>query len=113
MAEVEPHFDAVILAVKPLCQIRDAGKQFDPCLRLDRNGIHVEKFNFIGRIKWIVDQHRHLVDEIEIDIFKHCGQVRALGLYSGGQAAGWIMSVIGAVIVLAIYRAVAGRRPVV
>jgi uncharacterized membrane protein YeaQ/YmgE (transglycosylase-associated protein family) len=38
---------------------------------------------------------------------------RALGLYGPGQAAGWIMSVIGAVIVLAIYRAVAGRRPVV
>jgi uncharacterized membrane protein YeaQ/YmgE (transglycosylase-associated protein family) len=38
---------------------------------------------------------------------------RALGLYAQGQAAGWIMSVIGAVIVLAIYRAVAGRRPVV
>jgi uncharacterized membrane protein YeaQ/YmgE (transglycosylase-associated protein family) len=38
---------------------------------------------------------------------------RALGLYSQGQAAGWIMSVIGAIIVLAIYRAVAGRRPVV
>ena len=38
---------------------------------------------------------------------------RALGLYAEGQAAGWIMSVIGAVIVLAIYRAVAGRRPVV
>ena len=38
---------------------------------------------------------------------------RALGLYGPGQAAGWIMSVIGAIIVLAIYRAVAGRRPVV
>ena len=38
---------------------------------------------------------------------------RALGLYASGQSAGWIMSVIGAVIVLAIYRAVAGRRPVV
>jgi uncharacterized membrane protein YeaQ/YmgE (transglycosylase-associated protein family) len=38
---------------------------------------------------------------------------RALGMYGPGQAAGWIMSVIGAVIVLAIYRAVAGRRPVV
>jgi uncharacterized membrane protein YeaQ/YmgE (transglycosylase-associated protein family) len=38
---------------------------------------------------------------------------RALGMYQQGQAAGWIMSVIGAVIVLAIYRAVAGRRPVV
>ena len=37
---------------------------------------------------------------------------RALGMYGSGQAAGWIMSVIGAVIVLAIYRAVAGRRPV-
>ena len=38
---------------------------------------------------------------------------RALGLYTAGEAAGWIMSVIGAIIVLAIYRAVAGRRPVV
>jgi uncharacterized membrane protein YeaQ/YmgE (transglycosylase-associated protein family) len=38
---------------------------------------------------------------------------RALGLYGPGQAAGWIMSVVGAIIVLAIYRAVAGRRPVV
>ena len=38
---------------------------------------------------------------------------RALGMYGPGQAAGWIMSVIGAVIVLAIYRAVVGRRPVV
>jgi len=38
---------------------------------------------------------------------------RALGLYANGQSAGWIMSLIGAVIVLAIYRAVAGRRPVV
>ena len=38
---------------------------------------------------------------------------RALGLYGPGQAAGWIMSVIGAIIVLAIYRAVVGRRPVV
>jgi uncharacterized membrane protein YeaQ/YmgE (transglycosylase-associated protein family) len=39
---------------------------------------------------------------------------RALGLYTEGQAAGWIMSFIGAVIVLLIYRMVAGRRgPVV
>jgi uncharacterized membrane protein YeaQ/YmgE (transglycosylase-associated protein family) len=38
---------------------------------------------------------------------------RALGLYGTGQAAGWIMSVIGAIIVLAIYRMIAGRRPVV
>lgn len=35
---------------------------------------------------------------------------RALGLYQQGEAAGWIMSVIGAIIVLAIYRMVAGRR---
>ena len=38
---------------------------------------------------------------------------RALGLYTAGQAAGWIMSLIGAIIVLAIYRMIAGRRPVV
>ena len=39
---------------------------------------------------------------------------RALGLYANGQSAGWIMSVIGAVIVLFIYRMVTGRRgPVV
>jgi uncharacterized membrane protein YeaQ/YmgE (transglycosylase-associated protein family) len=39
---------------------------------------------------------------------------RALGLYAEGQAAGWIMSLLGAIIVLAIYRMVAGRRgPVV
>ena len=35
---------------------------------------------------------------------------RMLGLYSEGQAAGWIMSLIGAIIVLAIYRMVVGRR---
>ena len=38
---------------------------------------------------------------------------RALGLYGPGQAAGWIMSVIGAIIVLAIYRFATGRRGVV
>ena len=38
---------------------------------------------------------------------------RALGLYTAGQPAGWIMSVVGAIIVLAIYRMVIGRRPVV
>jgi len=39
---------------------------------------------------------------------------RALGLYAAGEPAGWIMSVIGAVIVLLIYRMVTGRRgPVV
>lgn len=35
---------------------------------------------------------------------------RALGMYSAGQAAGWIMSLVGAIIVLLIYRAVVGRR---
>ena len=35
---------------------------------------------------------------------------RALGLYANGQSAGWIMSVIGAVVVLFIDRMVAGRR---
>jgi uncharacterized membrane protein YeaQ/YmgE (transglycosylase-associated protein family) len=38
---------------------------------------------------------------------------QALGLYTPGQPAGWIMSVVGAVIVLLIYRMVVGRRPVV
>ena len=35
---------------------------------------------------------------------------RALGFYSAGQPAGWIMSILGAIIVLALYRMVAGRR---
>jgi uncharacterized membrane protein YeaQ/YmgE (transglycosylase-associated protein family) len=35
---------------------------------------------------------------------------RALGFYGTNEAAGWIMSVIGAVVLLAIYRAVIGRR---
>lgn len=35
---------------------------------------------------------------------------RALGMYGPGQSAGWIMSLIGAIIVLLIYRMVAGRR---
>jgi uncharacterized membrane protein YeaQ/YmgE (transglycosylase-associated protein family) len=38
---------------------------------------------------------------------------QALGLYTAGQSAGWIASVIGAIIVLAIYRMVVGRRRVV
>jgi uncharacterized membrane protein YeaQ/YmgE (transglycosylase-associated protein family) len=29
---------------------------------------------------------------------------RAMGLYSAGQGAGWIMSVLGAIILLALYR---------
>jgi uncharacterized membrane protein YeaQ/YmgE (transglycosylase-associated protein family) len=35
---------------------------------------------------------------------------RALGLYQEGEPAGFIMAVIGAIILLAIYRAVVGRR---
>ena len=35
---------------------------------------------------------------------------RALGFYNEGEPAGFIMAVIGAIILLAIYRAVAGRR---
>jgi len=35
---------------------------------------------------------------------------RAMGLYREGEGAGWILSIIGAVILLAIYRAIAGRR---
>jgi uncharacterized membrane protein YeaQ/YmgE (transglycosylase-associated protein family) len=38
---------------------------------------------------------------------------QAMGLYAQGQSAGWIASVIGAIIVLAIYRMVVGRRRVV
>lgn len=34
---------------------------------------------------------------------------RALGLYREGQAAGFIMSLIGAIILLAIYRMITGR----
>jgi uncharacterized membrane protein YeaQ/YmgE (transglycosylase-associated protein family) len=35
---------------------------------------------------------------------------RALGFYEEGEPAGFIMAVIGAIILLAIYRAVVGRR---
>jgi uncharacterized membrane protein YeaQ/YmgE (transglycosylase-associated protein family) len=36
---------------------------------------------------------------------------RALGLYSPGQrTGGWILSIIGAIVVLAIYRAIVRRR---
>jgi uncharacterized membrane protein YeaQ/YmgE (transglycosylase-associated protein family) len=34
---------------------------------------------------------------------------RALGMYEPGQLAGWIMSILGAIVILAGYRAVAGR----
>jgi uncharacterized membrane protein YeaQ/YmgE (transglycosylase-associated protein family) len=35
---------------------------------------------------------------------------RVLGLYGPGQPAGFIMSIIGAIVLLAIYRAVIGHR---
>jgi uncharacterized membrane protein YeaQ/YmgE (transglycosylase-associated protein family) len=35
---------------------------------------------------------------------------RAMGLYSAGQSAGWIMSVLGAIILLALYRMMVRRR---
>jgi uncharacterized membrane protein YeaQ/YmgE (transglycosylase-associated protein family) len=37
---------------------------------------------------------------------------RALGFYSEGEAAGMLMSILGAIILLAIYRVAVGRRPV-
>jgi uncharacterized membrane protein YeaQ/YmgE (transglycosylase-associated protein family) len=37
---------------------------------------------------------------------------RALGFYDPGQPAGWIVSILGAVLLLAGYRAVRGRRGV-
>ncbi len=37
---------------------------------------------------------------------------RAIGLYGPGQSAGFIMAVLGAIILLAIYRMAAGRRAV-
>ena len=36
---------------------------------------------------------------------------RALGLYGPNDAAGLFMSVLGAVVLLVVYRAVVGRRP--
>ena len=35
---------------------------------------------------------------------------QAMGLYAAGQAAGFIASVIGAIVVLAIYNMIRGRR---
>jgi uncharacterized membrane protein YeaQ/YmgE (transglycosylase-associated protein family) len=35
---------------------------------------------------------------------------RALGFYGENQSAGWLISILGAVILLAIYRMMAGRR---
>jgi uncharacterized membrane protein YeaQ/YmgE (transglycosylase-associated protein family) len=37
---------------------------------------------------------------------------RALGFYDPGEPAGWIVSILGAVLLLAGYRAVSGRRGV-
>ena len=35
---------------------------------------------------------------------------QSLGWYEAGEAPGWIASIIGAILLLAIYRAVIGRR---
>jgi uncharacterized membrane protein YeaQ/YmgE (transglycosylase-associated protein family) len=35
---------------------------------------------------------------------------RMLGIYQTGESAGWIASIIGAVLLLLLYRAIAGRR---
>ena len=35
---------------------------------------------------------------------------RAMGFYGEGQGAGWIMSILGAIVVLALYRMMARRR---
>ena len=38
---------------------------------------------------------------------------RALGFYAVGEPAGWLMSIVGAIVLLAAYRAVSGRRATV
>jgi uncharacterized membrane protein YeaQ/YmgE (transglycosylase-associated protein family) len=35
---------------------------------------------------------------------------RAIGFYGDGQTAGWLMSILGAVILLALYRMIVRRR---
>lgn len=35
---------------------------------------------------------------------------RALGWYGEGDAAGWIVSILGAIVLLALYRMMVGRR---
>jgi len=35
---------------------------------------------------------------------------RAMGLYQEGEAAGWIMSILGAIVLLALYRLLVRRR---
>ena len=37
---------------------------------------------------------------------------RALGFYGGGEPAGWIMSFLGAVVLLVVYRMMVGRRTI-
>ena len=37
---------------------------------------------------------------------------RGIGLYGPQQGAGWIMSIVGAIVLLAIYRMIVGRRAV-
>ena len=37
---------------------------------------------------------------------------RAAGLYHGQRTGGWILSIIGAIVILAIYRLIARRRTV-
>ena len=37
---------------------------------------------------------------------------RAMGLYGEGEGAGMLMSIVGAILLLAIYRVVVGRRTV-
>lgn len=36
---------------------------------------------------------------------------RSMGLYGPNQGAGWIMSILGAILLLIIYRLIVGRRP--
>ena len=38
---------------------------------------------------------------------------RAMGFYGQNESAGWLISILGAVILLALYRMMAGRRRVV
>jgi uncharacterized membrane protein YeaQ/YmgE (transglycosylase-associated protein family) len=35
---------------------------------------------------------------------------RALGMYEPGQPAGWVMATIGAIVLLAIYRVLVGKK---
>ena len=37
---------------------------------------------------------------------------RALGFYGAGEAAGFLMSLLGAVVLLALYRLIVGRRTI-